>query len=87
MKYTLESLLARTDIDIKMQIEKLNMNKDDKLLELNEEADIFYVTSPINIFPHDVKLSEKGYDKLNRKRLRPEFLKLYPKKLNPDLLD
>lgn len=63
------------------------MNKDDKLLELNEEVDIFYITNPISIFPHDVKLSEKGYEAMNRKRFRPEFLKDYGKQLNPDLLE
>ena len=87
MKYTLESLLARTDSDIKWQMEKLNMNKDDKLLELNEETDIFYLTQLMNIFPHDLKLQEQTYDSNNRKRFRPEFMKTYGKQLNPDTLE
>lgn len=53
------------------------MNKDDKLLELNEESDIFYITNLISIFPHDVELTDKGYKAMERKRLRPEFMKQY----------
>lgn len=87
MKLTLESLLAKTDKEIIQQIEKLNVNKEEDQLELNENTDIYYITKPINIFPQDVQIVHQAYDTSISRRLRPEFLKSYTKPLGTDPQD
>ena len=53
---------------------------------VNDAGDgIYMVTGGESIFPIDVEIFKKS-KVLRRQRLRPEFLKEYPKKLNPDTM-
>lgn len=52
---------------------------------LNDQTDgIFIIKNAESIFPIDIELSSQKSKLVKNHRLRPEFLRNYPKKLNPD---
>lgn len=85
-KHTLESLLAKTDEGIKMQLEKLNKGFSRLKNDEESEQNIFYITNGMSIFPIDIDITKKSKYP-TRHRLRPEFLKIYEYRLNPDTFD
>lgn len=81
-KLSLEDLIIEKNQKISQDFEKLKMVK---TTSKNPDSVVYYMTKTESIFPVDfVTESSSKLGFVLRNRLRPEFMKNYEKKLNPD---
>lgn len=60
-------------------------NSDNNILTSNDEG-LYIIRNGSSIFPLDIEVVSQRSKITRRQRFRPEFLKNYPKKLNPDTM-
>lgn len=82
-KNSLENLLAEKVPNFGKEA-TIELKEEDE--ETDEKQCAYYITEASNIFPLDID-EEKKTRFLKRHRLRPEFLRKYEKRLNPDSFD